>query len=116
MEVILSENMDDVSHRAFNNMFVSSEWDSKSNSLIMMRKGKGDSLVNNYMVSRLIVLDPMDKYSYETERSNFIGRGQMLNNPISISKKLSNYVGDNLDPISSIRNKIEIAANESREV
>ena len=70
-------------------MFVSSEWDSKSNSLIMMRKGKGDSLVNNYMVSRLIVLDPMDKYSYETERSNFIGRGQMLNNPISISKKLS---------------------------
>ena len=116
MEVVLAENMDDISHRVFNNMFVSSEWDSKSNSLIMKRKGKGDSPINNYMVSRLVILDPLDKYSYETERSNFIGRGQELNNPISISNGLSNYVGDNLDPICSIRNKIKLAANESSEI
>lgn len=110
-EVILSENMDDVSHRVFNNMFISSEWDNKNNALIMKRKSRGDSSINNYMVSRLIIDSPVDKYSYETERSRFIGRGYTTSNPISLSEKLSNYVGDNLDPISSIRNKIEIVPN-----
>lgn len=115
-EVILSENMDDVSHRAFNNMFVSSEFDNKNNALIMKRKNRGDSNVNNYMVSRLIINNPLDKYSYETERSKFIGRGNTVSNPISLNSKLSNYTGDNLDPVSSIRNRIVVEANSSKEV
>lgn len=115
-EVILSENMDDVSHRAFNNMFVSSEFDNKNNALIMKRKNRGDSNVNNYMVSRLIINNPLDKYSFETERSKFIGRGNTVSNPISLNSKLSNYTGDNLDPVSSIRNRIVVEANSSKEV
>lgn len=115
-EVILSENMDDVSHRAFNNMFISSEYDSKSNSLIMIRKNRKDANINNYMLFRLVIDDALDKYSYETERSKFIGRGFDASNPMGIGSKLRNYAGDNLDPICCIRNKIVVPANGSKEV
>ncbi|MDD5888135.1 MAG: glucoamylase family protein [bacterium] len=110
-EVILSENMDDVSHRVFNNMFVSSEYDRETNSLIMRRKGRGENAVNSYMVNRLIINNPVDSYSYETERVNFIGRGHTPTDPVAINNTLTNYSGDNLDPVMSLRNKIVVEAN-----
>ena len=115
-EAILSENMDDVSHRVFNNMFISSEYDNKTNSLILVRKSRKDSNVNSYLVHRLIIDNPVDKYSYETERSNFIGIGHDSTEPVCINNKLSNYTGDNLDPVCSIRNKITIDAGSSKSV
>lgn len=112
-EVILSENMDDVSHRVFNNMFISSEYDVNSNSVIMRRKSRGDNAVNSYMFNRLIISNPIDEYSYETERGNFIGRGYTPESPTALDNKLSNYCGDNLDPVISLRNKIVVEANSS---
>lgn len=115
-EPILSENMDDVSHKVFNNMFISTEYDKKTNSLIARRKGRGDNTINSYMVTRLIIKEPTSEYTYETERSSFIGRNNSMDNPIGLEKDLSNYSGDNLDPIMSIRNTIEIPANSSKTV
>lgn len=115
-EPILSENMDDVSHRVFNNMFISTEYDHQTNSIIAKRKSRGDSTVNSYMVTRLIIKNPVDKYSFETERSNFLGRNKLLSNAASLDKNLTNYAGDNLDPVMSIRNKIVVPANESTTV
>ena len=112
-EPILSENMDDISHRVFNSMFVSTEYDEKTNSLIAKRKERKDTSLNSYMVTRLIVNEPLEKYTYETERSNFIGRNNTINNPKAIDEELTNYSGDNLDPVLSIRNKIMVPANES---
>ncbi len=115
-EPILSENMDDVSHKVFNNMFISTEFDPSTNSLYAKRKNRGDSNVNTYMVTRLIMQEPLEKFSYETERSNFIGRNHLLNNAIALNSKLSNYSGDNLDPVMSVRNKIKVPANSSTSV
>ena len=115
-EPILSENMDDVSHRVFNNMFIHTEYDKKSNSLIAKRKNRGDSNVNNYMLMRLILNEPLDDYSYETERNTFIGRNNNLNNANALNEKLSNYAGDNLDPVLSLRNRVLLPANEKVEV
>ena len=112
-EPILSENMDDVSHKVFNNMFISTEFDYETNSLYAKRKNRGDSNVNSYMVTRLIMEEPLDKFSYETERSNFIGRNNRLNQANALKDKLSNYCGDNLDPVLSVRNKILVPANSS---
>ena len=97
-------------------MFISSEYDNKSNSLILVRKSRKDSNVNSYLVHRLIIDNPVDKYSYETERSNFIGIGHDSTEPVCINNKLSNYTGDNLDPVCSIRNKIIIDAGSSKSV
>ena len=112
-EPILSENMDDVSHKVFNNMFISTEYDYKTDSLIAKRKSRGDSNVNSYMVTRMITNNPLEKYSYETERGNFIGRNHILNDAKALNDNLTNYVGDNLDPILSLRNKIIVPANSS---
>ena len=115
-EPILSENMDDVSHRVFNNMFISTEFDSKTDSLIAKRKNRGESNVNSYMVTRMIIQEPLEKYSYETERDKFIGRNNLLNTAVGLNKKLSNYAGDNLDPVLSVRNKIKVPANGSTSI
>ncbi len=115
-EPILSENMDDVSHKVFNNMFIHTEYDQKTGSLIAKRKNRGDSNVNNYMLTRLILNEPLDDFTYETERERFIGRNNNLSYANSLNNKLSNYVGDNLDPVLSLRNRITIPANEKAEV
>ena len=112
-EPILSENMDDISHRVFNNMFISTEYDENTNSLIAKRKSRGDSNINSYMLTRLIIDDPEEKFTYETERSTFIGRNNLINTAQGLNTKLTNYVGDNLDPIMSLRNKIIVPANDS---
>ena len=110
-EPILSENMDDVSHRVFNNMFIKTEYDSKTDSLIAIRKSRGDSSINSYMLTRLIMNNPLEKFSYETERSNFIGRNNTIGNAKALNTDLSNYSGDNLDPVLSLRNRITVPAN-----
>ncbi len=113
-EPILSENMDDVSHRTFNNMFISSYYDDKNNALITKRKSRKDNKINSYMVSRLIIDNPKEDYSYETEREKFIGRNNKLNTAIALDNDLSNYCGDNLDPIMSLRNKITLDAGSEK--
>ncbi len=113
-EPILSENMNDVSHRVFNNMFIKTEFDSNSNSLIARRKARGESNLSSYMLTRLIIDEPVDKYSYETERLNFIGRSNFINNAEALNKELSNYAGDNLDPVLSLRNKVLVPANSQK--
>ncbi len=115
-EPILSENMDDVSHKTFNNMFISSYYDDKNNALIVKRKSRKDNKINSYMVNRLIIDDASSPYSYETERSSFIGRNNDLRTAVSLDGELSNYCGDNLDPIISLRNRIVIEANSEKVV
>lgn len=115
-EPILSENMDDVSHRAFNSMFLTSKYESESNSLIVRRKSRNDSNINSYMLHRLLLEEPMGEYSYETERRNFLGRNRTMRNPRGLSVPLSNVDGTNLDPVLSIRNTIEILPNNSTTV
>ena len=112
-EPILSENMDDISHKVFNNMFLKTEYDKKTNSLIAKRKNRNDSNINSYMFMRLISSDFKGDFSYETERSNFIGRGRNISNAQALDKELSNYAGDNLDPVLSLRNRIVVPASSS---
>lgn len=115
-EPILSENMDDISHRVFNSMFLNSKYDSNSNSLIIRRKSRNDSNINSYMLHRLLVSDPKGEFSYETERKNFLGRNQTMQNPSGLYQELSNTAGTNLDPIVSIRNRVEVLPNSSTTV
>ena len=115
-EPILSENMDDVSHRVFNSMFITTEYDRKSNVLVAKRKSRGDANISSYMVHRLLIPDATEEYTYETERINFIGRNNTASNPQAILGKLSNYAGDNLDPVISLRNSIELQPGESKNI
>lgn len=115
-EPILAENMADVSHRAFSNMFIHSNYDKKTNSLIVRRKSRGEANISSYMVNRLVISNPKDEYSYETERKRFVGRNRLVSDPKALNEKLSNYAGDNLDPVMSLRNTIEVQPNSTETV
>ncbi|MDD2377898.1 MAG: glucoamylase family protein [Bacilli bacterium] len=114
-EPILGLNDDDIGHPVFNNMFVYSEYDEKTDSIIM-RRNLRNSNINYYMISRLLIKDPITEFEYETNRDNFIGRGRNTDNPIALHKKLGNFVGTTLDPIISLRNKIIIPKNSEKTV
>lgn len=109
-EPILSENPDDIAHRVFNNMFLQSEYDNETNSLIITRKSRVNN-INNYMVNRLFIERPVDIYTYETNRVNFLGRNHTTENPIALNQKLTNTSGVMLEPAISLRNRVEVAPN-----
>lgn len=114
-EATICDNPDDVSHRTFNNLFVKSEYDKKTNSLILQRHLRGYNS-NYYFMNRLFIPGVSDGFEYETNRENFIGRNRFINDPIALNQKLSNFTGTTLDPIISLRNRIVIEPNSSKTV
>ncbi len=113
MEPTICENMHDVSHRVFSNMFLESSFDENTNSLITMRKPREDGDSNAYIINRLVIDEPLEAYQYETDRYSFLGRNHDAGNPVGLDKPLTNTVGVNVEPISAIRNRIEVKANDS---
>lgn len=106
-EVILEENIDDIIHRAFKNLFISSKYDKENDALIMRRRNNSKKM-SHYMVGKLLVEDNNSLTSYETERDRFIGRGHNTYNAISLKQALSNKSGTNIDPVLSLRKQIEV--------
>ena len=116
-EPIIIENIDDITHRTFKNLFVSSEYDSLHESVVMCRKDNNKKIVQ-YLFNRLLVLEDEHYISYETERASFIGRNRNTNYPLALSKSgsLSNHVGTNIDPVISLRTNIVIPKNSEKVV
>ena len=106
-EVIISKNIDDITHRTFRNLFVNSEYDKANEAIIMCRKNSNKN-TQDYYVNKLLIEDENHNISYETERDNFIGRGKNTDNPEALQKKLSNTSGTNIDPIISLRSNIVV--------
>lgn len=115
-EPIIEENIVDVTHRTFNNLFVSSEFDKETKSLIMCRKNNTKKL-KSYFIGKLFIPDEEYNLSYETERANFIGRNNNVDAPIALTKEnLSNTVGSNIDPVMSLRSTITIEPGKKKTV
>ena len=114
-EPIINANIEDITHRTFKSLFISSEYDEKHESVVMCRKNNYKNSVQ-YYVNRLLVDDDGHTISYETERSRFIGRNRNTDKPLAMESKLSNMVGDNIDPIVSIRTNIVIPAGKEKRV
>ncbi len=114
-EPIISENIADISHRTFRNLFIGSEYDKENESIIMCRRNNSNN-TSEYFVNRLLIEDDVHKISYETERSNFIGRNRNTDNPVAMESKLTNTVGTNIDPIISLRSSIVVPSGKERTV
>lgn len=116
MEAIISKNIDDISHRTFRNLFISSEFDPEFNAVIMCRKNASQKQIV-YIMNRLFIEDNDHEVTFETERAKFLGRNHNTDNPIALTKRrLSNTQGANIDPIISIRNTISVAPNTTKTV
>lgn len=115
MEPILCDNNDDVAHRVFNNMFIRSEYDRDTNSIIMRRKSR-TSPSTYFLSNRLFIENPKEEFQFETDRTKFIGRGNKAISPLGLDQKLSGYIGTSLDPIISLRNRITIERGKEKTV
>jgi cyclic beta-1,2-glucan synthetase len=110
-EVVLAPPSDDAAHPAFSKLFVQTEFVPEFGALLATRRRRAAEEPEVW-AAHLAVLEgeATDELQYETDRARFLGRGNGVRSPISISsgRPLSNTVGTVLDPIFSIRRRVRI--------
>jgi len=114
-EVVLSDLMSDAQHPAFNKLFVQSEILPELNAIICSRRPRSRYEGSPHMFHQISVSNcEVSNFSYETDRSRFIGRGESLKAPQALENNgpLSNTEGAVLDPIVSIRCTVTLEPGE----
>lgn len=115
-EVVIAAPSTDAAHRAFSNLFVTTELFPDRNAILCTRRPRS-STEKPPFVFHMMVCDKCSKgrASFETDRSRFIGRGKSLREPACMQGAilLSNTAGAVLDPIMSIRRDVQIDGDES---
>jgi cyclic beta-1,2-glucan synthetase len=115
-EVVLNNAMADELHPAFNNLFVQTEINPQRNAIICTRRPRSEKDRHPSMFHLMKVHDAEIKdISYETDRSQFIGRSNTIHNPAAMNQDepLKGNQGSVLDPIISIQYRIVIEPYQS---
>jgi cyclic beta-1,2-glucan synthetase len=111
-EVVLASSAADAMHPAFSNLFVQTEIIDQRKAILCTRRPRSPD-EQPPCIFHLMTAHGADieKVSYETDRMQFIGRGNTLTDPQALtggSATLSGSEGSVLDPIVSIRYRINI--------
>ncbi|MEO7311580.1 MAG: glucoamylase family protein [Chitinophagaceae bacterium] len=115
-EVVLAPAAADAAHPAFSNLFVQTEIVGNRNAIVCTRRPRSEHEHTPSMFHLMKVHHAkVEGVSYETNRSNFTGRGNTSYNPVVFTKQdpLSDTQGSVLDPIIAIQYRIVIEAQES---
>ncbi|HZI52891.1 MAG TPA: glucoamylase family protein, partial [Chitinophagaceae bacterium] len=115
-EIVLSNPVADELHPAFSNLFVQTEFIEHRHAIMCSRRPRSAEEHNPWMFHLMKVHDAeIQQISFETDRAEFIGRGNTINDPIAVrqNKKLAGGVGSVLDPVVSIQYRIYIEPHES---
>jgi cyclic beta-1,2-glucan synthetase len=116
-EIVLNQVDADRAHRAFSNLFVTTEWHAWCTGLTATRRPRSR---NEPPLWGVHVLSSgggaMGPVSWETDRARFLGRGRTPRNPMAMEAPgpLSGTVGAVLDPIFALRTELELEPGESR--
>ncbi len=115
-EVVLTAPSSDLMQPAFNNLFVETEILKERNAILCTRRPKSAGEQPPWMF-HMMTADgaKIEEVSYQTDRLEFIGRGNTPTNPIAMQKPgpLSGNQGSVLDPIVAIRYRITLKAEQS---
>ncbi|TAH41898.1 MAG: cyclic beta 1-2 glucan synthetase [Bacteroidetes bacterium] len=115
-EVVLASAASDVIQPAFSNLFVQTEILPEKNAIICTRRPRSVGEHPPWMFHLMTVQgkDPVG-VSFETDRMEFIGRGNSVRNPHALQSfnPLSGKHGSVLDPIVSIRYYINLEPGET---
>jgi cyclic beta-1,2-glucan synthetase len=115
-EVIIAPQAADIAHRAFSNLFVTTELLPDRGAILCTRRPRSEHEKPPFLF-HLMICEKLQKAvpRFETDRAKFIGRGRSLRDPVCMlrNRELSNSSGAVLDPIVSIRRALEIEAEES---
>jgi cyclic beta-1,2-glucan synthetase len=115
-EVVIAPAAEDSAHPAFSDLFVQTEILQQQQAILCTRRPKTTAEKTPWMF-HLMKLDGTTAHevSYETDRMEFIGRGNTVVNPKAMQRPgmLGGGQGSVLDPIVSIRYEIILQADES---
>ncbi len=103
-------------HPAFQKLFVETEFDRTSRSVIAVKRPRTLNEETIYFGATCLVdANPSQMFEYETERDRFIGRGRSLRNPISLENTFNvlRGTGEVVDPCISLKNKVRIPSYQS---
>jgi len=109
-EIVLATMASDIAHPAFSNLFVHTEHLPKAHALLAYRRPRSNTDKIVWAVQVLAGRQNGQGFQYETDRTRFVGRGQNLRAPIAVmdGRPLTNTVGAVLDPIFSLRTRLQI--------
>lgn len=118
METTLTSFEGDAAHPSFSNLFIQTEFDEESETLLSKRRPRVKNGKIPFLYHKAIVNgNKEDGISYETSRVDFIGRDRDLNSPKALEEDtLKNNIGIVLDPIMSIRTKVRIQESEEKTI
>jgi cyclic beta-1,2-glucan synthetase len=115
-EVVLAPQASDETHPAFGNLFVQTELVKEKNAILATRRPRSEGEHPPWMFHLMTVHGTeVRNVSFETDRSNFIGRENSLSRPVAMidSSTLSGNAGSVLDPIVAIRCTITLDPQET---
>ncbi len=117
-EVVLAQPAADASHRAFSNLFVSTELVREQNAILCTRRPRSGGETPPWMMHLMTVHGTeVGEASYETDRAAFIGRGRSAVDPRAMHQtSLGNGEGAVLDPVVAIRRTVRIGPDESIQI
>ena len=111
-EVVLAPQAADVAHPAFQNLFVQTEFAPEVNALLATRRPRSADERQVWAAHVAAIEGELPRViQYETDRARFLGRGRTVREPAAVvdGRPLSNTVGPVLDPIFSLRLRIQLA-------
>ncbi len=118
-EVVLASSASDELHPAFSNLFVQTEIIQERHTIICTRRPRSPEDKTLWMFHMMTVRGKnVGKISFETDRMQFIGRGNTTASPqaMKTSAPLSNSQGSVLDPIVAIQYHIILEPDEKAEI
>jgi cyclic beta-1,2-glucan synthetase len=110
-ELSLASQAADVTHPAFSNLFVETEFVSQVGAVVATRRKRSADETAVWAAHVLVVEgESIGDLQYETDRAKFLGRARDIRNPVSIldGRALSNTVGPVLDPVMSLRRTVRV--------
>ncbi|MFA6843092.1 MAG: glucoamylase family protein, partial [Bacilli bacterium] len=118
-EVVLASAVSDASHPGFSNLFVQTEILDEQQAILCTRRPRSDTEQVFWMLHLMMVRDAeVVQVSYETDRLQFIGRGNSIAKPKAMytAGPLSGSSGSVLDPVVAIRQRIVIEGESTTTV
>ncbi|MDH4154218.1 MAG: hypothetical protein OEV01_10580, partial [Nitrospira sp.] len=110
-ELSLVSQAADVSHPAFANLFVQTEFVPEVGAVLATRRRRSDDEATVWMAQVVVVEgEIVGDLQYETDRARFLGRGHHVRTAVSMigGRPLSNTVGSVLDPVMSLRRTVRV--------
>ncbi|MDR3609457.1 MAG: glucoamylase family protein [Ignavibacteriaceae bacterium] len=115
-EVVLASSAQDDLHPAFSNLFVQTEILHERQAILCTRRPRSPEDKTLWIFHMMVIHGGTSgEISFETDRMQFIGRGETIISPLAVkdSSPLSNSEGSVLDPIVAIKYHLVIDPEET---